>query len=81
MHQHHPRLKAPLSPRQQECLAHASRGASAKEIGRTLGISPETVYEHLELAYRRLGASGRTQALALARRRGLLAHLTEPSDT
>ncbi len=35
-----------LSPREREIVGYLSRGATSKEIGRTLGISPRTVEAH-----------------------------------
>jgi DNA-binding CsgD family transcriptional regulator len=64
--------EAPPSARQLECLALASRGLNATEIGRRLGISPRTVEHHLAKLCDRLGVRTRVQALAIAVRRGWL---------
>jgi len=42
-----------LSPRQHDCLLLVIRGKTDKEIGRTLGISEETVSEYIDLLRRR----------------------------
>lgn len=68
-----------LTARQRQCLGAVVWGASAKEIARTLGLSPETVREHLEEAYRRLGAHGRSQAVTRARELGILPEVNPPS--
>jgi DNA-binding CsgD family transcriptional regulator len=42
-------------------------GMSNKQIGRRLGISPETVKSHLHQVFEREGISGRVALLALHR--------------
>ena len=59
-----------LSPRELECLEWASRGKSAWETGRILGISRNTVAYYLENAKEKLGVRTIVQAtmrLAAAR--------------
>lgn len=51
-----------LSPRELECLEWASRGKSAWEIGRIIGISHYTVASYLENAKRKLGVRTLVQA-------------------
>jgi DNA-binding CsgD family transcriptional regulator len=51
-----------LSMRQAECLRLVARDRDAKEIGRLLGISDETVERHIKLAMRKLGANSRFNA-------------------
>jgi DNA-binding CsgD family transcriptional regulator len=46
---------AGLSPRQKEVLFLVAQGQSAKEIGRTLGISPRTVDIHRQQMMFKLG--------------------------
>ncbi|WP_309629464.1 helix-turn-helix transcriptional regulator [Brevundimonas sp.] len=55
-------MERPLSPMQLECVRRAA--SSDKEIGRVLGISPDTVSNHIREAMRRLGASDRRDAMA-----------------
>jgi DNA-binding CsgD family transcriptional regulator len=50
-----------------------AEGLRQEEIGRRLGIGPETVRTHLRKACARLGAATRTQAVAAALRQGLIA--------
>jgi FixJ family two-component response regulator len=45
-----------LTPRGRVALAHIVRGASSKEIGRDLDISPRTVEFHRKNIMRKLGA-------------------------
>jgi hypothetical protein len=49
----------PLTARQRECLEARQQHWSAKEIGRMLGISHNTVHMHMRLARKRLSARGR----------------------
>jgi len=62
----------PLSPREREVLQHIAAGATNKEIGRALHLSPHTIKEHTSSLYRRLGVRGRTEAVREAQRLGLL---------
>lgn len=54
-----------LSDRQQECLLWSARGKTAREIAIILGISPETVVQHLKMARERYQVHCR-QSLVLA---------------
>ena len=49
-----------------------ARGKSAWEIGEILRITKRTVDEHVQTAVRKLGASNRTHAVALALREGII---------
>lgn len=55
-----------LSKREAEVLWLLTQGLETKEIAREAGISALTVKKHLEHIYRKLGASSRTAAVALA---------------
>lgn len=48
-----PSQKSVLSERQRECVLWSARGKTAGEIGQILGISEETVVQHLKLARER----------------------------
>ncbi|KQY50520.1 response regulator transcription factor [Lysobacter sp. Root494] len=56
-----------LTDRQREIVHWAAMGMSNKQIGRRLGISPETVKSHLHQVFEREGISGRVALLALHR--------------
>lgn len=56
-----------LTDRQREIVHWAALGMSNKQIGRRLGISPETVKSHLHQVFEREGISGRVALLALHR--------------
>jgi DNA-binding NarL/FixJ family response regulator len=60
----------PLSPREMEILTLITRGLSNKEIAYTLGISHQTVKNHMTSILRKVDAEDRTQAAVLALRRG-----------
>ncbi|MHB8576963.1 MAG: response regulator [Dehalococcoidia bacterium] len=62
----------PLSPRQQEALRLVAQGLQNKEIARALSISERTAKFHVEAVLRKLGATNRTEAVAIATRRRLL---------
>ena len=61
-----------LTPRQQEVLRLLAQGQQNKEIAAALHISERTAKFHVEAVLRRLGAGNRTEAAAIAARRGLL---------
>jgi DNA-binding CsgD family transcriptional regulator/tetratricopeptide (TPR) repeat protein len=61
-----------LTGREDEVLALVALGRSNRDIGRQLFISAKTVSVHVSNLMAKLGASGRTEAVAIARRRGLL---------
>ena len=61
-----------LTAREREILALVAEGRSNGEIGKQLFISAKTVSVHVSNILGKLGAAGRTEAAAIARRRGLL---------
>jgi DNA-binding NarL/FixJ family response regulator len=60
----------PLSKREMEVLAQLTRGMSNKEIATELGISHQTVKNHVTSILRKLDVEDRTQATLYALRRG-----------
>ena len=62
---------SPLSPREEEVLEQIARGASNKEIARTLDIAETTVKIHVQHILRKLGLSSRVQAAVFATSQGL----------
>lgn len=61
-----------LTARQRECLAWVRNGKSSPEIAERLGITAETVDEHIAEACRRLGVRTRVQAAVKATLEGLI---------
>ncbi|GHO42061.1 LuxR C-terminal-related transcriptional regulator [Ktedonospora formicarum] len=61
-----------LTRREQEVLRLLAAGASNQDIAQTLVISLDTVKKHASNLFGKLGASSRTQAVALARAHSLL---------
>jgi transcriptional regulator of acetoin/glycerol metabolism/DNA-binding CsgD family transcriptional regulator len=61
-----------LTARQRAILELVAQGQSNKEIGRVLGISPETVKTHLEHVFDKLAVERRAQAIARAKDLALL---------
>jgi DNA-binding NarL/FixJ family response regulator len=55
-----------LTPRENEVLKQLTFGLSNKEIAQALGISYETVKEHVQHILRKLGVADRTQAAVWA---------------
>lgn len=61
-----------LTPREREVLELLAAGASNKMIARRLGISVATAKFHVAALLGKLGARGRSDAVAIGVRRGLL---------
>jgi DNA-binding NarL/FixJ family response regulator len=59
-----------LSDREIEVLERIASGGSNKEIADTLGISTQTVKNHISSILRKLSLNDRTQAVLYALRRG-----------
>lgn len=62
----------PLTNREMQVLRHVALGLSNREIGRSLGISVETVKEHVQNVLRKVDVSDRTQAAVWAVRKGIV---------
>lgn len=60
----------PLSPREMEILEAVTRGLINKEIAQKLGISQQTVKNHMTSILKKLNVNDRTQAAVTALRRG-----------
>jgi two-component system NarL family response regulator len=61
-----------LSPRELQVLRRLAAGNSNKEIGDLLQITEHTVKAHVKAILLKLGAAGRTEAIAIAMKRGLI---------
>jgi PAS domain S-box-containing protein len=67
-----PASASPLTRRQQDVLELLASGRSTSQIASSLHLSRDTVRNHIRDLLRALGAHSRIEALAEARRRGLL---------
>lgn len=65
-------LAEPLTAREREVLLLLARGHSNAAIATTLGLRENTVKTHVTAIFGKLGAHTRTEAVALAARRGLI---------
>jgi PAS domain S-box-containing protein len=65
--------KGVLSPREHQVVELLASGNTGEEVAERLGISPATVRVHVRNATGKLGASTRTQAVAIAVSRGEVA--------
>lgn len=61
-----------LTDRQAEILASVTRGFTNADIARQLGISPNSVKDHVNAIFTKIGASTRAEAVAIALRKNLL---------
>ncbi|MFC9497705.1 response regulator transcription factor [Streptomyces sp. NPDC056982] len=64
--------RTPVTHRERQILVLAANGNTNQAIGQALGLSKETVKTHLQRVLRKLKASDRTQAVAIAQRTGLI---------
>ena len=62
----------PLTEREVEVLKRIAEGDRNRDIGKRLAISEETVKVHVKRIMDKLGAKDRTQAVAIAIRRGVI---------
>ena len=69
-----------LTSREIEVLRYAAEGNRNRDIGEKLFISEETVKVHIKHIMEKLGASDRTQAVAIALRRGIIELGADQSD-
>ena len=69
---HFPVVNLPkLTTRELEVLKHLVTGLQNKEIAKVLGVSPETIKDHLERLYQKLEVQDRMGAVSRARALGL----------
>lgn len=61
-----------LSPMERQVLTLTAEGMIRAQVAEALNVSPETVKEHLQTIYRKLGARNAAHATALGFRKGLL---------
>lgn len=61
-----------LTPRQMDILESVTRGLTNADIARQLGIREQSVKEHISAIFAKIGASNRSEAVAIALRKQLL---------
>ena len=61
-----------LTPRQTEILLSITRGLTNSDIAKQFGIREDSVKEHTNTIFAKLGASNRSEAVAIALRKHLL---------
>jgi DNA-binding CsgD family transcriptional regulator len=64
-----------LTNREIQALRLVAEGHTGKEIARAMGITHAGVKWHVAQAMRKLGAHSRSEAVAIALKRGLLSEL------
>ncbi|MBI2829981.1 MAG: response regulator transcription factor [Chloroflexi bacterium] len=65
-------LVSPLTPRETEILNYIGQGFLNKQIAAKLGISEQTIKNHVTSILRKLNANARTEAVVVAIRQGLI---------
>jgi two-component system nitrate/nitrite response regulator NarL len=65
-------IDALVTAREREILVLLGEGATMRQIGRQLGISPRTVESHAAKLYRKLGARSRVHAVGRAAALGMI---------
>ncbi len=60
------KVTAPLTRREVEILSHIANGNSNKQIAHLLGISDQTIKNHVSAILRKLNANDRAHAVAMA---------------
>ncbi len=65
-------IMSPLTPREVEILDYIARGYLNKQIAAELGISEQTIKNHVTSILRKLNANARTEAVVLAIKQGVI---------
>jgi DNA-binding NarL/FixJ family response regulator len=63
---------SPLTPRETEILKYIGQGFLNKQIAAELGISEQTIKNHVTSILRKLNANARTEAVVVAIKQGLI---------
>ncbi|MBA7694542.1 HTH-type transcriptional regulator MalT [subsurface metagenome] len=71
-------LATPLTPRELEILSYVARGYVNKQVAHKLGISEQTIKNHMSSILRKLDANDRTQAVVLAMHYGWISTQVKP---
>jgi len=65
-------ITTPLTPKEVQILTHVAEGNSNKRIATILGISEQTIKNHVSAILRKLNANDRAHAVFIAVRNGLI---------
>jgi two-component system response regulator DegU len=65
-------ITTPLTPKEIQILTHIAEGNSNKRIANILGISEQTIKNHVSAILRKLNANDRAHAVFIAIRNGLI---------
>ncbi len=65
-------ITTPLTPKEVQILTHIAEGNSNKRIANILGISEQTIKNHVSAILRKLNANDRAHAVFIAIRNGLI---------
>ncbi len=65
-------IMSPLTPREIEILNYIAKGYLNKQIAMELGISEQTIKNHVTSILRKLNANARTEAVVLAIKQGVI---------
>jgi len=63
---------SPITPRETEILTYIAQGYLNKQIAAELGISEQTIKNHVTSILRKLNANARTEAVVVAIKKGLI---------
>jgi DNA-binding CsgD family transcriptional regulator len=75
-------IPSPLTPRETEVIDYVALGCLNKQIADKLGISEQTIKNHISSILRKLDANDRTQAVVMAIRYGWISpQVGEPSES
>ncbi len=74
-------IVAPLTHRETQILTHVGDGSTNKQIAHILGISEQTIKNHVSAILRKLNANDRAHAVLLAIRHGWISAEEKPRDS
>ncbi len=74
-------ITTPLTPKETQILTHIAEGNSNKRIANILGISEQTIKNHVSAILRKLNANDRAHAVFIAIRNGLISIQLDQTGT
>jgi antitoxin HicB len=63
---------SPLTPRESEVFNYMAQGYLNKQIAELLGVSEQTIKDHISSILRKLNVNARTQAVIIAKKKGVV---------